>query len=268
MFSENFIMENQSKPIIDLVNLTALFSDRNPLLKVIEKISFKVMPHEFVSIIGPSGCGKSTLFNIIADLIDSATVKVEGNIWVMSSTPGKARTSRKVGVVFQKPTLLAWRNIEKNVSLPLEIMGVPKEIVNKRLNHLLKLVAMDDYRKFYPDEISGGMQQKTAIARALAYNPAILLMDEPFGALDEITREKMNRELVSVWRETRKTILFVTHSINEAVYLSNRIIILSSLPARVIKEIKIDLPYPRDQFKEKKVFYDYVIKVRHYLKNE
>jgi len=261
-------MENQNKPAIEIKDLKAEFVDRVPRLSVIKDITFKVMPHEFVSIIGPSGCGKSTLFNIIGDLIDMQSISYSGRVEVMSTHPNQARVKRKIGVVFQRPTLLAWRNIEKNIALPLEIMNTPKDKIKQKVVHLLKLTGLMSYRKYYPDQVSGGMRQKVSIARALAYNPSILLMDEPFGALDEITREKMNRELISVFRETKKTILFVTHSISEAVYLSKKIIVLSSLPAKIIKIIDIKLPYPRDNYKEKKEYYNYTIKVRHALKNE
>lgn len=237
-------------------------------LPVVEKVNMDVENHGFVSLIGPSGCGKSTLFQAIADLVDPRKTKIDGHLTVLGSSASSAREKRHLGVIFQKPTLLPWRSVRENVMLPLEIIGDNQDKRDHVADRLLSLVGLHRYSQYYPDMLSGGMQQKVAIARALAYNPAILLMDEPFAALDEISRRQMNEELIKIWEETKKTILFVTHSIAEAVYLSQKIIVLSNRPARVIKTIAVDFPYPRDPWENSEKFYRYINEIRTLLKNE
>lgn len=255
-------MKDSGNQAITVSNLTIVYEDRMPHLTVIQDMSFSVGHHEFVSIIGPSGCGKSTLFNVVADLIPHERIGIGGVIKVQGVPPETARKGRKIGVIFQKPTLLDWRTIEENISLPLEIMSRGKSDITRKISRFVSLVGLEEYRGYYPFQLSGGMQQKVSIARALAYDPPVLLMDEPFAALDEINRRNMNRELLTIWRETQKTILFVTHSISEAVYLSQRIIVLSDKPGTIRDIIPINLPYPRDSADESKRFFDYVIKVK------
>lgn len=179
----------------------------------LQNATLNVQPGEFVSLIGPSGCGKTTLLRLIADLIEPTS----GELRVAGKTPKEAREAREYGYVFQAPVLYEWRTVVKNVMLPLEIMGFPKAERQERAARLLKLVGLQDFHKQYPFQLSGGMQQRVSIARALAFDPKLLLMDEPFGALDEITREALNDELLRIWEETHKTVVFVTHSIPEAV---------------------------------------------------
>lgn len=203
-------------------------------LRVLDKINFGIAGGTFNSILGPSGCGKSTILNLIAGL-DQHT---SGNLLVA----GKP----KIGFVFQQPCLLNWRTIVENVELPLESEAMDAAERRKVANRYLGLVGLAGYEQYYPLKLSGGMQQRASIARALAIEPEILLMDEPFSGLDEWTARKMRQELMRMWQETRKTILFVTHSISEAVFLSQQILIVSPKPATVFKTVNIDLPYPRD----------------------
>lgn len=208
----------------------------------LKDIDLVIQPNEFISLIGPSGCGKSTLLRIIGDLtsITSGQAKVNGK------SAHQARLDRDYGMVFQAATLYDWRTVTKNVQLPLELMKYPAEKKEARTRDMLALVELSDFAKHFPWQLSGGMQQRVAIARALAFEPSILLMDEPFGALDEMTRERMNLELLSIWQKTQTTVIFVTHSITEAVFLSTRVIVMSARPGRITHDIKIDLPQPRN----------------------
>lgn len=251
-----------NKYSITIENLTILYNDLKIGLEAVKEVSLKVKPGEFVSIVGPSGCGKSTILKVISDTLDPATSETKGKVRVLGKTPRSARQNRKVGFVFQKPTLLQWRSLEKNISLPLEIIGTPKNKIKRKVAELLELVDLEKYAKYHPDQLSGGMQQKVSIARALAYNPEILLMDEPFGALDEINRRKMNDELIKIWQETGKTILFVTHSIEEAVYLSQRIVIMSKQPGTFKKTVDVDLDYPRGAELGSIKFFKYINQIR------
>jgi NitT/TauT family transport system ATP-binding protein len=204
-------------------------------------VSLDIRPGEFVSLLGPSGCGKSTLLRLVADILPPT----DGTITVAGEAPAIARRRRAFGFVFQDPTLLAWRDAEQNVLLPLEIAAdgrTPRE----RARRLLELVGLSRFGGSYPWQLSGGMRQRVAIARALITEPTILLMDEPFGALDEITREHMNLELLRIWNATRTTILFVTHSSPEAVFLSDRVVVMGTNPGRVKLDLRIELPRPRD----------------------
>jgi NitT/TauT family transport system ATP-binding protein len=207
----------------------------------LEGIDLAVDAGEFVSLIGPSGCGKSTLLRIIGDL-DQPSM---GEVRVAGKPAARARLERDYGMVFQAPVLMDWRTITGNVELPLEIMGFTREERSRRSAELLHLVELDDFGERHPWQLSGGMQQRVAIARALAASPRLLLMDEPFGALDEMTRERLNLELLAIWARTRTTILFVTHSIPEAVFLSSRVVVLSPRPGRIERVIEVDLPQPR-----------------------
>ena len=205
-------------------------------------VSLDIAPGEFVSLIGPSGCGKTTLLRLIGDLMQPTN----GVIRVQGKPPGQARRNRDYGLVPQAPVLYDWRTVVQNVELPLEIIKVSKEERRERAVALLNLVGLGEFHHHYPWQLSGGMQQRVSIARALSFRPAILLMDEPFGALDEMTRERLNGELMTIWRETNTTIVFVTHSIPEAVFLSTRVVVMSPRPGRIARIMPVDLPYPRD----------------------
>lgn len=204
-------------------------------------VELEIPRGEFVSIIGPSGCGKSTLLRIFADLIEAT----EGTVVVDEVSPREARLQRRLGVVFQSPNLMPWRNVLRNVALPLEIAGEDKEDRERTSRDLISLVGLDGYERHLPRQLSGGMQQRVSIARALATEPDVLLMDEPFGALDEITRDRLNLELLSIWRRLRPTVLFITHSIAEAVFLSSRVVVMATDPGRIVRIVDVDLPEER-----------------------
>ena len=202
-------------------------------LRVLEDISFEAGDHSFTSVLGPSGCGKSTILNLIAGLDNhsSGQISIDGS---------------RIGFVFQQPRLLNWRTVAQNVTLPLEQQNLDKSAMRALAEKYLALVGLAGHEHYYPLQLSGGMQQRVAIARALAIDPDILLMDEPFSGLDEITARKLRHELIRIWQETGKTILFVTHSISESVFLSQQILIVSAKPAKIFKRVVVDLPYPRE----------------------
>ena len=229
----------------------------------LQGIDLDVRRGEFVSLIGPSGCGKSTLLRIIGDLIQPTT----GSVTVNGKLCALARRDRDYGMVFQAPVLFDWRTVEDNVKLPLELMGWDKARRDERAHEMLGLVELGDFMHHYPYQLSGGMQQRVAIARALAFEPAILLMDEPFGALDEMTRERMNQEVLRIWKRTGITVVFVTHSIPEAVFLSSRVVVMSARPGRITDVIEIDLPRPRDvETREQPRYFEHVTDVREALR--
>jgi NitT/TauT family transport system ATP-binding protein len=250
---------------ISIKNLIAKFEDCDKDLHVLSNINFEVKNGSFISVIGPSGCGKSTLFSLISGLPTKDTCKTEGKIRIYGKKPDTARKNREIGLILQKPTLLEWRTVEENIKLPLEIMGYSKDKQEEQIRRLLKLLDLQGYEKYRPSQISGGMQQKVSVGRALAYNPDLLLMDEPFGALDEINRRKINEEIIKIWQKTKKTILFITHSIEETVYLSQKVIILSSKPSTVHKIVNINLPYPRKEAENSTKYFNYIKEVREYL---
>lgn len=201
-------------------------------LQVLDGLNFEVSRGALVSIVGPSGCGKSTLLNLIAGIDEPTT--------------GEIRTDGAVGFVFQKPRLLDWRTVRQNVELPLEETRLSKGDRRRRVDDYLGLVGLDGFEDYYPRQISGGMQQRVAIARALAIHPSILVMDEPFSSLDAISAQRLREEVIRIWRETQKTVLFVTHDISEAAFLSQRVLILTPKPARLLDTVDVDLPYPRN----------------------
>lgn len=216
----------------------------------VSDIDLDIKEGEFISFVGPSGCGKTTLLHLTAGLLEPTTGSVEiDGINVRSP----AHDKHKLGLVFQKPILLEWRTVKKNVLLPIEILsknGVLEEDVEtykQRAEDLLQLVGLDGFEDSYPQELSGGMQQRAAICRSLVYDPPVLLMDEPFGALDAFTREQLNQELLRIWRETGKSIEFVTHDLEEAVFLSDKVVVLSARPGTVLEVIDVDLPRPRNE---------------------
>jgi len=217
------------------------FSTSSGPFRALEGVSLAVGPGEFVSLLGPSGCGKSTLLRLVSDIL----APTDGTISVAGEAPATARRRRAFGFVFQDATLLAWRDAEQNVLLPLEIAADGRN-ARERAKNLLELVGLARFGGSYPWQLSGGMRQRVAIARALITEPKILLMDEPFGALDEITREYMNLELLRIWEATATTILFVTHSSPEAVFLSDRVIVMGTSPGRVKLDLRVELPRPRD----------------------
>jgi NitT/TauT family transport system ATP-binding protein len=233
------------------------------VVRALHAVSLSIGRRELVSLIGPSGCGKSTLLRLIGDLLTPTS----GSLLVNGKTPRQARLGREYGIVFQQPVLYDWRTVEQNVTLPLEVMKIPKAERQARTEHLLKLVGLQEFARRYPWELSGGMQQRVSIARALAIRPSVLLMDEPFGALDEMTRERLNRELLNVWTETETTLVFVTHSIAEAVFLSDRIVVMSPRPGRVETVITVDLPRPRGpETRDLPRFFELIAEVRHNLR--
>lgn len=222
-------------------------------------VSLDIQKGEFISLLGPSGCGKTTLLRIIADLLEPT----QGTVTVSGSSPRAARLDKKYGIVFQNSVLYDWRTVRKNVRLPLEVMGVNKDEREARVDSMLELVGLSDFDKHYPRQLSGGMQQRVSIARALAINPEILLMDEPFSALDEFTREKLHEDLLRIWRRTNKTVVFVTHNIAESVYLSDRVCVLSPHPGRLSAVVDITLPRPRvKEMRESPEFFSLVSRIR------
>ena len=237
-------------------------ADRTEALAAID---LEVPKGSFVSLIGPSGCGKSTLLRLIGDLTQPSAGTVEVN----GKTPHRARLDRDYGIVFQSPVLYEWRTVIENVRLPLELAGRTKAEWEERSRTLLSLVGLEEFRDHYPWQLSGGMQQRVSIARALALNPSILLMDEPFGALDEMTRERLNQELLQVCAETAATALFVTHSIAEAVFLSTRIVVMSPRPGCIERVVAVDLPRPRAaKTRALPRFFELVTEVRQSLRED
>jgi len=242
---------------IDVQNIKHSFNSLN----VLNDISLRIKEGEFVSVIGPSGCGKTTLLKILGGLLPPS----HGNITIKDSSLDIAIKRRDFGFVFQNPVLLPWRTVLQNIELPLEIIGDQTPFAESE--KLLELLGLKGFGKYYPKALSGGMKQRVAIARALVFNPDILLMDEPFGALDELTRERLNLELLKIWEQTHKTIIFITHSISEAVFLSNRVIVLSERPAKIDEIKEIDLPFPRTiAVKQSKEYFQYIIWLRNKLK--
>jgi NitT/TauT family transport system ATP-binding protein len=249
--------------IIDVQNVSKYFGKSSDSVVALKNVSLSVQPGEFVSLIGPSGCGKSTLLRVIGDLLQPS----EGKVTVKGKAPAQARLDRDYGIVFQSPVLYDWRTVRKNVELPLEIMQTSKSEREQRSSKMLELVGLKDFQHRFPWQLSGGMQQRVSIARALSFNPSILLMDEPFGALDEMTRDRMNMELLNIWSQTNTTIIFVTHSIAEAVFISSRVVIMTPRPGKIEKLIEIDLPRPRGvETREQTRFFELVTQVRESLR--
>ena len=228
----------------------------------LQDIDLEVGRGEFVSLIGPSGCGKSTLLRVIGDLVEPSI----GEILVNGKTAHRARLDRDYGIVFQAAVLYDWRTVAKNIELPLELMGYSRRERAGRVRELMHLMELDGFEKHYPWQLSGGMQQRVSIARALSFTPGLLLMDEPFGALDEMTRERLNDELLRIWAEIGSTVIFVTHSISEAVYLSTRVVVMSPRPGRITSVIPIELEQPRTfETREDPRFFERVTDVREAL---
>ena len=228
-------------PAIEIRGLSLVFATADTPVIALSNIDLSIRRGEFVSFIGPSGCGKTTLMRVIADLEQ----QTEGESTVNGVSPREARRARAYGYVFQAPALYAWRSVLANVTLPLEIMKLPRAERQARAARYLEMVGLTGFERKFPWQLSGGMQQRVSIARALSFEPQLLLMDEPFGALDEITRDHLNEHLIRLWEQTRKTVVFVTHSIAEAVFLSSRIVVMSPRPGRIIDVIDNSLPGKR-----------------------
>jgi NitT/TauT family transport system ATP-binding protein len=227
--------------VVSAQDLSLTFQTADAPVHALKDVSLDIKQGEFVSFIGPSGCGKTTFLRVIADLEQPTG----GTITVNGMSPEEARRKRAYGYVFQAASLQPWRTIEKNIALPLEIIGVKRAEQRERIDRVLELVELSGFAKKYPWQLSGGMQQRASIARALAFDADLLLMDEPFGALDEIVRDTLNEALLELWAETKKTICFVTHSIPEAVYLSTKIVVMSPRPGRIHEVIESTLPRKR-----------------------
>src|SRR5262245_56456957 len=233
--------EHAATPVIELAAVSKTFSSASgERVRALDNASLRVGTGEFITVVGASGCGKTTLLRLIAGLerCTSGTIKVNG--------AQQIGPSEQIGIVFQDPTLLPWRTVLENVLLPVRVLKLDPRIYRPRALALLQTVGLVEFQNKYPHELSGGMRQRVAIARALVHDPAMLLMDEPFAALDALTRDQLNLELIDIWSATRKTVLLITHSITESVFLADRVMVMSPRPGRVVEEIAVDLPRPRD----------------------
>ncbi len=257
-------MAEQGSPVVRIQGVDKRFdAGGQRVTTALSGIDLEIRQGEFVSLIGPSGCSKSTLLRLIGDL----TAPTEGSVEVNGKPAHAARLGREYGMVFQAPVLFEWRTVEDNVRLPLELLGVDGAERDRRVSEMPDLVELSDFARHHPYQLSGGMQQRVAIARALALQPAILLMDEPFGALDEMTRERMNSEVLRIWQQTGTTIVFVTHSIPEAVFLSTRVVVMSARPGRITRIVDVPLGHPRnDLTREDPRYFQRVTEVREALR--
>jgi NitT/TauT family transport system ATP-binding protein len=241
-----------SRPLLGLVGVGKTFSNDTVAL---EGVDLTIKPGEFLTLLGPSGCGKSTLLNLIAGLGTPSSGTID---WPQSQYDALGEPDRLLGFVFQEPTLLPWCNVFDNVYLPLKLMGVSKNVARERVMRVVAQVGLTRFADAYPRELSGGMKMRVSIARALVTSPRILLMDEPFAALDEITRTKLNNDLLELFANQHLTVIFVTHSVYESVYLSSRVVVMSARPGRIHAEIPIDVPYPRrEEFRTSPIYNDY-----------
>ena len=246
--------------VVEIQGLTKRFERGNVV--ALQDIDLAIETGEFVSLIGPSGCGKSTLLRIIGDLIPPTS----GTVTVNGKPAPRARADHDYGIVFQDSVLFDWRTVAKNVALPLEMLGWDRARRKARVDEMMALVELQGFGDHHPWQLSGGMQMRVAIARALAFEPALLLMDEPFGALDEMTRERLNGELLGIWAASKSTVVFVTHSIAEAVFLSTRVVVMSARPGRIADVIDVDLTSPRvASTREEPRYFELVTRVREAL---
>ncbi len=250
---------------VSITGVTKIFNPGKPNeVKALEDINLDIDQGTFVSLIGPSGCGKSTLLRLIGAL----THPTEGDVCVNDKPADQARLDRDYGMAFQTSGLFKWRSVIENIELPLQLMGWSKAERKERAVEMLDLVKLAEFGDHYPHEMSGGMRQRVAIARALSFRPSLLLMDEPFGALDEMTREHMQTEVLEIWKKTGKTVVFVTHSIPEAVFLSERVIVMSPRPGRIAADIAVDLGERVFETRESPEFFDKITEVREALRFE
>jgi NitT/TauT family transport system ATP-binding protein len=246
--------------VVSITGVTKVFGRGG--VTALHDIDLDIGRAEFVSLIGPSGCGKSTLLRIIGDIIEPSS----GTVVVNGKSARRARLDRDYGIVFQSPVLYDWRTVTKNISLPLEMLGWERGRRARRVKEMLELVELTGFESHHPWQLSGGMQQRVSIARAFSFSPALLLMDEPFGALDEMTRERLNMELLRIWMEMQSTVVFVTHSIAEAVFLSTRVVVMSARPGQITAVVPVDLPQPRTAAtREEPRFFELVTEVREQL---
>lgn len=258
-------MTEPTRCAVEITHTSKVFNPGKPNeVKALDDISLSVDEGAFVSLIGPSGCGKSTVLRLIGAL----THQSEGTVSINGKTADQARLDRDYGMAFQTSALFKWRSITENIELPLQLMGWSKADRKERAAEMLDLVKLSEFADHYPRELSGGMRQRVAIARALSFRPSLLLMDEPFGALDEMTREHMQTELLDIWKKTGKTIIFVTHSIPEAVFLSQRVIVMSPRPGRIASDVSVDLGDRVFETREAPGFFEKVTEVREALRFE
>ena len=249
-----------AESVVEIQGLTKSFRTG---VTALQDIDLDIAPGEFISLIGPSGCGKSTLLRIIGDLVEPTS----GSLSVNGKTAHQARVDHDYGIVFQDAVLYDWRTVQRNVALPLELLGWDRAKRKERVREMLELVELTGFEKHHPWQLSGGMQQRVSIARALSFSPPLLLMDEPFGALDEMTRERMNNELLRIWQEMLSTVVFVTHSIAESVFLSTRVVVMSARPGRIAGVVEVDLPQPRgSETREHPHFAELITQVRRLLR--
>jgi len=245
--------------VVDIKGVSKQFKGGTTAL---QEIDLEIEQGEFVSLIGPSGCGKSTLLRVIGDLIEPSA----GTVTVNGKPARQARQDHDYGIVFQDAVLYDWRTVSKNIALPLELARWDRRRRADKVKEMIELVELSGFENHYPWQLSGGMQQRVSIARALSFDPELLLMDEPFGALDEMTRERLNMELLRIWEASGSTIVFVTHSIPEAVFLSTRVVVMSARPGRIAGIVEVDLPYPRTALtREEPRFFELVTEVREQL---
>jgi NitT/TauT family transport system ATP-binding protein len=246
---------------VSLTGVTKIFERGNT--HALDDITLDMRPGELVSLIGPSGCGKSTLLRLVADLVEPTA----GTITVAGKSAHRARLDHDYAMVFQEAVLYDWRTVARNIALPLELAGWSRSARQARIGEMVELVELGGFEKHHPWQLSGGMQMRVAIARALALDPKLLLMDEPFGALDEMTRERLNLELLRIWEQSGCTVVFVTHSISEAVFLSTRVVVMSPRPGRIAGIVEVDLPQPRTtDTREEPRYFELVTEVRELLR--
>jgi NitT/TauT family transport system ATP-binding protein len=252
-------------PAIELRNVSKIFESGQSKVHALQSVDLSILNKEFVCILGPSGCGKSTILGMIAGLIapDAGSVSIE------NGPVDAARSSRRIGLVFQDAVLLPWRTVVENVALPLEVLKLPRRERESKIRDVLELVKLEGFETRFPHELSGGMRQRLGIARALSFDPPVLLMDEPFGALDAITRDKMSIELLRIWEQRHKTVVFVTHSIGEAALLSDRVVVMTPRPGRIAEIVDNPLPRPRPlQIRDSAEFIALSRKLRELLESE
>jgi NitT/TauT family transport system ATP-binding protein len=271
MSQANQNASRSSSEIVSFSNIEKTYGKGDDATTAIEHFTADIEKGEFVSIVGPSGCGKSTLLHLTTGILEptEGTIEIDG-----VSVNSEQHEKHKVGLVFQKPVLLEWQTVLDNILLPVEIMSENNvldqgmDVYRERAQELIELVGLEGFEDAYPRELSGGMQQRVSICRSLIYDPPILLMDEPFGALDALTRDQMNEELLDIWSGTDKTVLFVTHNLEEAVYLSDRVVVLSQRPARALDIVDVDLPRPRGEgIRRSEEFQNVVAEVEQYFRS-